>query len=93
MRGDASASICRVEPPRAVQVEALHQVHAEPRTVSNSSTRSTPSAITIAPWSLANRTIVSTRFCLMKFVSMQLISDMSSLMKSGSRFAIEPSPA
>ena len=29
----------------------------------------------------------------MKFVSMQLMSEMSSLMKSGSRFAIEPSPA
>ena len=40
-------------------------------TVSNSSARSTPSAITIALWSLAKRTIVSTRFCLMKFVSMR----------------------
>ena len=62
-------------------------------TVLNSSARSTPSAITIAPWSFANGTIVSTRFCLMKFVSMALISEMSSLMKSGSRLAIEPRPA
>jgi hypothetical protein len=64
-----------------------------PCTVSNSSARSTPSAITIAPWSFANRTIVSTRFCLMKFVSMQLMSDMSSLMKSARGSRSSPSPA
>jgi len=38
-------------------------------------------------------TIVPTMFCLSGFPSMFAISEMSSLMKSGARLAIVPSPA